>query len=68
MGGKKTEYSLELNHEHMDWLKKMQDNYGLFDADKALRIVMEYVMEEVDPAIVFEEIRCNHCGGTSNQD
>lgn len=68
MGGKKTEHALELNNGHVAWLNKMQENYGLFDADKALRIVLDYVMEEVDPAIIFEEVRCNRCSNANNQD
>ncbi len=68
MGGRKAEVALELNKDHIEWLKKMQQQYGLFDEDKALRIVLDYVMDEVDPSVVFAEIRCNHCGGTSNQD
>ncbi|MEX2131755.1 MAG: hypothetical protein WD772_09725 [Pseudohongiellaceae bacterium] len=61
MGGIKTQYSFELNPDHVEWLKKMQEAYGLDDADKALRIVLDYAKEEVDADAVFGEIRCNHC-------
>ncbi len=61
MGGIKTEHTYELNEDVIDWLKEMADKYDLSDADKALRIVLDYVREEADEEEVFEEIRCNHC-------
>lgn len=68
MGGIKTEQKFELNNDQLDWLRDMSEKYALFDADKALRIVLDYVMEEADQSAVFENIRCNHCHGTTNQD
>ena len=62
MGGIKTSFSFDLNTDHVEWLQKMQQAHGIEDTDKALRIVLDYVMEEADPAVVFGEIRCNHCG------
>jgi len=61
MGGIKTEYSIELNLDHMAWLKEMCEKYTLDDEGKALRIVLDYIKEEADLESVFEEIRCNHC-------
>ena len=68
MGGIKTEQKFELNDDHVEWLKEMSEKYALFDKDKALRIVLDYVMDEADQATVFENIRCNHCDDTTNQD
>lgn len=68
MGGIKTTCKVELNQSHVDWLKEMMALYGLFDEDKALRIALEYVMEEADQEAVFTEVRCNHCQNTKNQD
>jgi len=68
MGSIKTEHKFELIEGHVDWLKEMAEKYGLFDEGKALRIVLDYVMEEADQTTVFEEIRCNHCGNAPNQD
>ena len=68
MGGRKTQQELELNDDHVAWLQEMTEKYGLFDEDKALRVVLDYVMEEAEQSTVFENIRCNHCGDTSNQD
>lgn len=68
MGGKKTQHPVELNKDHLEWLQNMQQTYGLFDTGKVLRVVLDYVMEEADPAVVFEEVRCNHCRNVGNQD
>jgi len=68
MGGRKTQQEFELNDDHVAWLQEMTEKYGLFDEDKALRVVLDYVREEAEQSTVFENIRCNHCGDTSNQD
>jgi len=68
MGGRKTQQEFELNDDHVAWLQEMTEKYGLFDEDKALRVVLDYVMEEAEQSAVVENIRCNHCGDTSNQD
>jgi len=68
MGGVKTEYTFELKVGQVEWLHEMSEKYALFDEDKALRVVLDYVMEEADQSGVFENIRCNHCGDTANQD
>ena len=67
MGGRKIQQEFELNDDHVAWLQEMTEKYGLFDEDKALRVVLDYVMEEAEQSTVFENIRCNHCGDTSNQ-
>ena len=61
MGGIKVEHAYELNDDHPTWLKEMADKYDLEDENKALRIILDYVMHEADHDEVFEEIRCNHC-------
>jgi hypothetical protein len=62
MGGIKEAHSFELNDDHVEWLKKMTEKFSLDDEGKALRIVLDYAMEEADQETVFEVIRCNHCG------
>ncbi len=61
MGGFKLEHTFDLNEDHLNWLKEMTEKYALDDEAKALRIVLDYVMEEADETTLFEEIRCNHC-------
>ena len=62
MGGFKETHTYELNDDHAEWLKEMAEKYMLDDEGKALRIVLDYVMQEADHDEVFEEMRCHHCG------
>ena len=62
MGGFKETHTYELNEDHAEWLKEMAEKYTLDDESKALRIVLDYVMQEADHDEVFEEMRCHHCG------
>lgn len=68
MGGIKEQCKFELNENQKVWLTEMKEKYGLFDEDKALRIVLEYVMDTTDSETVFSEVRCNHCNDSPNQD
>ncbi len=61
MGGFKEAHTYELNDDHAEWLKEMAEKYMLDGESKALRIVLDYVMQEADHDEVFEEMRCNHC-------
>lgn len=58
----KVEKRFTVNGDQIDWLARMADKYGLPDGDKALRIVLDYAMEEADADTVFLTVRCNHCG------
>lgn len=62
MGGIKTKYSFDLNADQMSWLQEMTKKYGISDEGKAVRIILEYIRDEVDLDAVFDEVRCNHCG------
>lgn len=68
MGGIKRRHTFELNENHLSWLTEMTKKYAISDEDKALRIVIDYVMDETDQAAIFTEVRCNHCHDTKNQD
>ena len=68
MGRLKSSQMIELNEDQLVWLRKMTEEYGLSDTDKALRIVLDYIADEVEPSVVFEEVRCNHCNDSKNQD
>lgn len=68
MSGPKTARLIELNEDQIVWLQKMTTEFGLADTDKALRIVLDYIVDVVEPSVVFEEVRCNHCNDSKNQD
>ena len=62
MGGEKKTYSYELNEDHHLWLEEMAEAFSLDDESKALRVALDYLIEEGDLDMVFSEIRCRHCG------
>jgi len=61
MGGIKIQREFELNEDHADWLKEMASKFDLPDDGKALRCVLDFVMTDGDPDVIFGEFRCNHC-------
>lgn len=68
MGGVKVSRQFDLNENHLAWLDAMAEKYGLFDAHKALRVVIDFAMDGQDEEVVFTEVRCNHCQNTVSQD
>ena len=68
MGGIKVSEKLEINQDHLEWLKKMATEHGLFDEHKALRVLLDYAMQDGDLEAIFTEVRCNHCNDVGNQD
>lgn len=62
MDDEKVEKTFTINGDQADWLGRMAETYDLPDPDKALRIVLDYAMEDADADTVFQTIRCNHCG------
>ena len=62
MGGQKTTFELDLNTDHLAFIRSAKEKYDLADESKAIRIVMDYLM--TNPGIhdtVFGEIRCLRC-------
>ncbi len=62
MAGPKTEQSFEVNEDHLSWLQEMTGKYALADVQKALRIVLDYCIEEGDKDHIFKKVRCRRCG------
>jgi hypothetical protein len=55
-------YSIELETEKMQFLEAMAAKYGLSDAGKAVRCLINYARENPDKhADIFEEVRCLDC-------
>lgn len=61
MGGVKTEHKVELNDDHVEWLREMAKKYDLPDEHKALRCVLDHAMDEGDADAIFDKMRCRHC-------
>ena len=60
----KTDLDFAIEEDHMNWLEENVAEYALEDESKALRVLIDYAMEEVDPEHIFasENMRCRHCG------
>jgi hypothetical protein len=57
-----TPFSVELETEKMEFLQKMAQQYGLPDAGKAIRCLINYARENPDRhAEIFDEVRCLDC-------
>ena len=53
--------SFELYEDQQEWLTKMQEQFGLPDENKTLRVLIEFARSEADPDVIFNNIRCTKC-------
>ncbi len=53
---------LEIEADQLEWLKDMAREYGLADAAKALRVVLDHAMLDADEDEIFGTVRCRRCG------
>jgi len=55
--------SVNLEEDQLNWLADIVEKFELPDESKALRILLDYVMEEADKEEIFdiENMRCRHC-------
>ena len=62
MAGEKETYQVALNPEQMDFIRSATEQYAIADDDKALRIILDYVLS--NPGLhqdIFTEVRCLRC-------
>ena len=62
MAGVKETFEIDLNPDHMAFIKSVKEKYDIADEDKVLRIIMDYI--QTNPGIhesVFTEFRCLRC-------
>lgn len=57
----KVDVSYQVQPDQQKWLEDMAAAHNLPDADKALRCLLDFAMEDGDPKAIFETIRCRHC-------
>ena len=57
----KIRQEMELYQDHYDFLANMADQYDLPDPSKALRVLIDYAMEDGDTEDIFSRIRCLRC-------
>ena len=62
MSGVKETYAIDLNLDHMEFIRSTQEKYRIVDESKVLRIAMDYLL--TNPNLhdtVFGEPRCLRC-------
>jgi hypothetical protein len=60
----KISISVEVEDEQADWLTENSVEYGLSDQSKALRVLLDYAIQDVDAELIFSDdnSRCRFCG------
>ncbi len=62
MGGVKENFEIDLNPDHMAFVRSAKEKYDVADDGKVMRIIMDYMI--TTPGIhddVFSEVRCLRC-------
>ncbi len=64
MADDKIELTFEIAGGQGEWLDRMADEYSFIDASKALRVLLDYAIQDADPDLIFadENMRCRYCG------
>ena len=59
----KVSVSMELEQDHLAWLENIAVKFDLPDTDKALRIILDFAIQDSDEEKIFapENMRCFHC-------
>ena len=61
MAGVKINVDFTINQDSQKFLESMVDKYGLADASKAIRCLLDYAASDGDTDEIFKKIRCNRC-------
>ena len=64
MAHEKTDITVTVETEQAEWLTQQAVEFGLPDDSKALRILIDFAIQEIDAKTIFssENERCRHCG------
>jgi len=63
MAGVKQAVTFQVQDDAVKMLKAAAEKYSLEDESKALRVILDYVIEDGDWDEIFDQIRCIRCGG-----
>ncbi|MSP51434.1 MAG: hypothetical protein EXQ91_03450 [Alphaproteobacteria bacterium] len=63
MAGEKVEVTVSLNTDMVESLKEWSSKYELPDISKALRVILDFVIEDGNKDEIFGKIRCSRCVG-----
>ena len=63
MAKDKETISVDLKIDQLNWLADIVEKFELPDESKALRILLDYAIEEAEEEEIFdiENMRCRHC-------
>ena len=61
MAGEKIKVDFTINKDSQKFLESMVDKYGLANASKAMRCLLDYAASDGDTDEIFKKIRCNRC-------
>jgi hypothetical protein len=64
MPSDKVTHEFEIESEHREWLEEVAEEYDFQDESKALRVLLDYAIQDADKDMVFsnENMRCRYCG------
>ncbi len=56
--------TLEIERGQLDWLGEVAGEYGLADESKALRVLLDFAIQDGDNELIFspQNARCRFCG------
>lgn len=64
MPSNKVAESFEIEQEQLDWLGEIAKEYRLPDNGKALRVLLDFAIQDGDRDLIFarDNMRCRFCG------
>ena len=59
----KIELTLSLESDQLDWISEIIQDYDLPNESKAIRILLDYAIEDADKDAIFspDNMRCRRC-------
>ncbi len=63
MAGEKVDLTFTINTDMEEMLKNAAQKYELPDISKALRVILDYVIEDGNWDEIFGKVRCSRCVG-----
>jgi len=61
MPDNKTNLDIAIQSDQKEWLEAMTAKHSLPDTSKALRVLIDYAIEEGSEEEIFDYVRCRHC-------
>ena len=64
MPSDKVTHEFEIESEQREWLEEVADEYDFADESKAMRVLLDYAIQDADKDLIFsdENMRCRFCG------